>query len=297
MPLVSVVVPARNAAETLAFTLASLAGQTFRDFELILVDDGSTDATVAVAERYADRLVINLIRHETGRGVAEAINSGVLAASGEYIARLDADDLAREDRFAKQVAFMNGNRQIDICGSSMAIFTGSSTLPVSAHLLQHPCDSKRIHTGLVQRNTLAHPSLMIRREFFERVGLYDSRYDYAEDYELWTRGALLGSQYANLDEPLTYYRRHAGQASAQKAELQCERDLVIKKKYLLGWLDGVPPGQCAELLSPIVQFSSREGALRAWADSAVALVTLAAVLPSRDEFAAIMAASVARHLR
>src|SRR5689334_12854902 len=109
MPLISVVMPARNAAAHLAAALDSLAAQTFRDFELVLVDDASTDDTPHLVESCADRFRVRLVRQAENRGVAASINAGLAQSDSAFVARLDADDLARPDRLERQLAFMTSH--------------------------------------------------------------------------------------------------------------------------------------------------------------------------------------------
>ncbi len=296
MTQVTVVIPARNASATLGMTLESLKAQTFKDFDVLVVDDGSTDGTGEIAANYARHLDVQVLRHESSQGVANAINAGLGQSGAALIARLDADDLARQDRLAMQVAFMASHPGIDICGSDMAMFSGGAGAVVQAERLSHPTVHADIQAGMVQRNTLAHPSLLIRRAFFGDVGGYDDRYESAEDYELWTRGILFGKQYANIPEPLTYYRLHPGQVTRNRAQQQRERDLAIKKKYLAGLLDGTPQAHAAEFLSSLCRFATQEMALQAFHASLPALLKLGERLPGKQEYARIVQESVATHL-
>jgi glycosyltransferase involved in cell wall biosynthesis len=296
VPQVSVVIPARNASATLKMTMESLRAQSFQDFDVVVVDDGSTDGTGELAASYGRYLDVQVLCHESSQGVARALNAGIAASRAPLIARLDADDLARQDRLAVQTAFMASHPRIDICGSDMAMFSGGEGTAVQAEMLSHPMAHADIQAGMVQRNTLAHPSLLIRRGFFDEVGGYDDRFESAEDYELWTRGILFGKQYANIREPLTYYRLHAGQVTRSRAQLQREQDLAIKKKYLTGLLDGTPQAHAAEFLSSLCRFASKDMALNAFHASLPAILKLAERLPGKQEYARIVQESVAVHL-
>lgn len=293
MPLISVVMPARNASATLPATLDSLAQQTFSDFELVLVNDASTDETPHIAESYARRFPVRLVNNVENQGVAKSINLGLEQGDSEYVIRLDSDDLARADRFEKQVAFMAANPFVDVCGSHIEMFSDEDT---QRSVLAHPTSNAEIKTAFVQRCAIAHPSVIARRSFYESAGYYDPRYDFAEDYELWCRGALLGKQFANIPEPLTYYRRHAGQVSRQKAQLQFTRDIAIKNKYLGGWLDGFSPAHLAQFLSLSTQFPSKELAHAVLVESTAAMLHLGKRIPHEGEYARIVAGSIQRHL-
>jgi glycosyltransferase involved in cell wall biosynthesis len=296
MPLISVVMPARNAAATLAATLDSLVAQTFKDFELVLVNDASSDDTPHIAESYCSRLSIRLVHHAENQGVAKSINEGLAQSDSIFVARLDADDLARADRLEKQLAFMTAHEAVDVCGSHMEVFSEEEGSQMASFVLAHPTSHAAITTAFVQRCAMAHPSVLARRRLFDEIGAYDPRFDFAEDYELWCRAALLGRQFANIAEPLTRYRRHGGQVSRQKAQLQFSRDIAIKRKYLTGWLDGGAQAHLAEFLSLSTQFASRDVALAVITESTPAMLQLGQRLPDQDEYARIVAGSIRRHL-
>jgi glycosyltransferase involved in cell wall biosynthesis len=293
MPLISVVMPARNAAATLAESLDSLVQQSFADFELVLVNDGSSDDTAAIAERYAPQLNLRLLHHETSQGVARSINDGLAASDSEFVARLDADDLAQPLRLQRQLDFLRTQTQVGVCGSDMLVFSQEQE---QRFVLAHPSANAAIRTALVQRCAIAHPSVMCRRQIFELAGCYDERFDFAEDYELWCRASLLGVQFANIAEPLTHYRKHAGQVSRQKAQLQYERDMAIKARYMGAWLQGEPPGLLPQFLALQTRFPSREIALAVLQQSGMAMTQLARAVPDGEEFGRIMTGSLLRHL-
>lgn len=296
MPMISVVMPGKNVAKTLGATLDSLVAQTFKDFELIFVNDGSNDETAHVIESYMDRLTIKLVTHEENQGVARSINDGLFRADCDLVARLDADDLARPDRFEKQLAYMSANPSVDVCGTQMEVFSDDDPEHKTAYVLAHPTTHAAIKTAFVQRCAIAHPSVIARRALFESVGAYDPRYDFAEDYELWCRCALLGRQFGNIAEPLTRYRQHAGQVSKQKSQLQFTRDIAIKNNYLAGFLDGMHRGHLAEFLALSTQFASRDVAMAVLMDCTPAMLQLARRAPDVSEYDRIVAGSIKRHL-
>lgn len=294
MPLISVVMPAKNAAATLAESLDSLARQSCKDFELVLVNDGSSDDTAAIAERYAGDLALRLVTHESSQGVAASINDGLAASDSEFVARLDADDLALPQRLQHQLDFLRANPGVGVCGSHVEVF--SDTDPSQHFVLAHPTTSPAIRTALLQRCALAHPSVMCRRAVFEQVGRYDIRSDFAEDYELWCRASLLGVQFANLPEVLTRYRKHAGQVSQQKGQLQFERDIGIKQRYMAAFLQGESPGLLPQFLALQTRFPNRELALAVLQQCGPTMTRLARAVPDVDEYARIVTGSLLRHL-
>ncbi|MDM4764971.1 glycosyltransferase [Pelomonas sp. SE-A7] len=295
MPLISIVMPVRNGAATLAETLDSLAVQSFRDFELVLVNDGSTDETARIAEGHAHRLpALRVVTHESSQGVARSINDGLAAGDSEFVARLDADDLAQPQRLERQLAFLQAHAGVGVCGSHMQVF--STEEPQQRFVLAHPTSSPAIRTALLQRCAIAHPSVMCRRQVFEQVGVYDVRFDFAEDYELWCRASLLGIQFANIPETLTWYRKHAGQVSRQKAQLQFERDVQIKIRYMAAFLQGEAPGLLPQFLALQTQFPSRELALAVLQQCGPTMTRLARFVPDADEYASMVTGALLRHL-
>jgi glycosyltransferase involved in cell wall biosynthesis len=292
MPRVSVVMPALNAERTIAESLESLAKQTFTDFEVVVVDDGSSDRTAEIASGFAGRVQVRVIRHESPLGVARSINDGLAATDSELVARLDSDDLALPNRFERQVGWMDGQPSVGVCGSHMTMFEEGSE---QRSVLAHPTLSSEIRTALVQRCAIAHPSVVFRRAVIDRVGNYDERFDFAEDYELWCRASLLGVQFANVPEPLTLYRRHPGQVGKRKAQIQFERDLQIKDRYMSAWLGGDAVGFTPHFLSLQTQFPSKEVAIAVFNEVSAVLVRLAKVLPDGAGYSRILAQSVIRH--
>jgi glycosyltransferase involved in cell wall biosynthesis len=293
MPLISLVMPARNADATLAEALNSLAQQSFTDFEVVLVNDGSTDATQVIAESYGDRLRLRVLVHETGQGVAQSINDGLGVGDSEFVARLDADDIAQPGRLQRQLDFLLANVGIGVCGSDMHVFSPESD---QRYLLAHPTSNVGIRTALLQRCAISHPSVMCRRSIFEQIGLYDPRFDFAEDYELWCRASLLGIQFANIPEPLTLYRSHPGQVGRQKAQLQYERDMAIKGRYMTAMLQGEDAGLLPQFLALQTKFTSREIAMTVLQQCGGSMLSLAKTVPDSAEYARIVTGSLIRHL-
>jgi glycosyltransferase involved in cell wall biosynthesis len=293
MPLISVIMPARNSSATISETLDSLAAQSFTDFELVMIDDGSSDGTAGVAEQYSDRLALRIILHESSQGVAQSINDGLAASDSEFIVRLDSDDLAQPQRLSRQLEFMQAHSNIGVCGSHVTVF---STENAHAFLLAHPTENAAIRTALLQRCAIAHPSVMVRRQVYELAGHYDPRFDFAEDYELWCRASLLGVQFANIPEPLTRYRKHAGQVSQQKAQLQYERDIAIKYRYMSAFLQEEVPGLLPHFLALQTHFSNREIALAVLQQCGMAMTKLARAAPDVEEYGRIVTGSLVRHL-
>ncbi len=295
MPKISVVIPAYNGANFLAESLSSLARQTFRDFEVVLVDDGSSDGTAEIADRFSGEMRMRVLVNSKNIGVAASLNRGIAETDSLLIARLDADDLAHPDRLNQQFTFMEASPDIDLCGTHMIMFRTDDA--GANHVLEHPTSDASIKTMLLQQNSLSHPSVLMRRSFITDVGQYDPVCDYAEDYDLWCRGALVGKRYANMETHLTFYRVHSGQIGRSKRKVQLERDLSVKNRYISGLLGGINPGSLPALFAPFMQFETREAATRALADSAKLLIALGRAVPDAEVYAEIFKACILRNFK
>ncbi len=291
---ITVLIPARNAQATLAETLDSMVAQTFKDFAILLVNDASSDATVEIAHSYADRLAIEVLNLSENAGVAGALNQGLARIGSKYIARIDADDIGHPTRLEKQFNYLESNPQIDVCSSWMEMFYADGR---ATHILVKPPEDAAIKTALVQYCSMTHGASLFRKSFFDDVGVFDVRLDFAEDYDLWCRGALLGKCYANLPEALTRYRQHEGQVGTQKRLLQYERDLMVKRKYISALLGGAPCGHLAEFFSLLTSFTTREISISVIEQSMPLLLKLGKRVTDEKLFAEIVSGCVGRHLR
>jgi len=193
----------RNAERTLPAALASLAGQTYRNWELILLDDGSTDGSVAAARRPADSRV-TLRADGMHRGLATRLNEAIDLARGKYLARMDADDVCYPERFERQVAFLETHPDVDLLGTGAMVFAGEGApLGLFPAQARHEEICARPWAGFY----LAHPTWIGRLEWFRRHR-YDPTVTKAQDQDLLLR-AWDSSRYAALVEPLLGYRQEA----------------------------------------------------------------------------------------
>ena len=207
--MISVVTAAYNGAALIGETLASLAAQTFDDFEVLVVDDCSTDNTREVVRAFPDTR-IRLIALERNGGPVRARNRGVAEARGRYIAGLDQDDLCRPERFARQVAWLDGHPEIALLGTQVEWLQGERLAPSRYPIHTTPALLAFL-IGL--ENPLAWSSVMVRAEVARALDPFTRpEILYAEDFDLYHRIQALGG-IARLDEPLLLYRRHDGGAS------------------------------------------------------------------------------------
>jgi len=201
-PLVSVLLPCRNGARTLGLALRSILDQSFNDFEILLVNDGSTDNSLEVVRSFCDSR-IRILGDETGRGLSFRLNEGVKLARGQYIARMDADDVSFPERFAKQVSFLDANPEVSLLGCRAVVFRDSGDV---VGLLPFSRDHAMLCARPWRNIPLPHPSWMGRRHWFEAHPYRMPEVPRAEDQELLLR-SYPDSCYACLDEVLLGYRQ------------------------------------------------------------------------------------------
>jgi glycosyltransferase involved in cell wall biosynthesis len=224
-PVLSVVVPIHNGAKFIPATLDSILDQTYSDFELILVDDASTDGLADALHPYVDaRLRVEHLGHNVG--VADARNHGVELASGRYIAFCDADDICMPQRFERQLAFLQSHPDVGVCGSAFTCFDDERELET----VRHPPSDQELRRSLMTGNCFGMSTIMGRAELF-KTHAFDQSMSPTEDYDLWTRFAVRGVILANLDESLLRYRLHAAQASQSKSELLDRLSRKIRALY------------------------------------------------------------------
>jgi glycosyltransferase involved in cell wall biosynthesis len=225
-PLVSVAMPVRNAERFLEEAIESVLCQTLRDFELLVIDDGSTDGSLGILRRYeaADPRV--RLGSRENRGLVATLNEMLDQARGTFLARMDADDVSLEERFARQVAFLEGEPEVVCVGGAFELIDEKGRLLTR---LQPPVRDDEIQRVALAGHTPIAPAAMMRRAALEAVGGYDSGMRLVEDLDLYLRLGELGSL-ANLEETVLRYRLHPGSVSGQdpveqhrKAREACER--------------------------------------------------------------------------
>lgn len=202
-PKISIVMAAYNEEQGIGKALESIVAQTFVDWELIVIDDGSTDATADVVRSYAERdSRINLVTNDVNLELSASLNKGIGLAQADLIARADADDINLPQRLALQYEFLQAHQETDVLG------TAAYLLDEDGHRVNsfsHPLTHAELQGLSFLKIQFFHPSVMIRRRFFDKAGLYDPSYPNAEDKEIWLRGLSVGCRYANLPEALIEY--------------------------------------------------------------------------------------------
>ncbi len=218
-PAVSVVMTAYNTERYIASAVGSVLAQTFEDFELIIVNDGSSDGTRGVIDRLADQDGRVRVFHRDNAGICAASNFGIAQSRAPLIARLDSDDLAEPERLAKQVAFMGEHEDVVCLGTFVDYIDekGRRLTTIQTPLTHEAIDAKHLEGHC----SVWHTSAVFRRAAFEQVGGYNTDFACCVDMELWLRLGEVG-RLANLPERLQRYRMHLGSVSAKKRELQRE---------------------------------------------------------------------------
>ena len=224
-PRVSVVMPVYNGEKYLVEAIESILVQTFRDFEFIIVDDASQDSTRAILHEYAgsdER--IRIVENQQNLGISASLNKGLAVSRGEYIARMDADDISLDERLAVQVDFMDKNPEIGVCGTWVECFGSWS------EVMKFPVSHEEILARLLFENALAHPSVIIRsKKFWENSLSYNETVKYGQDYELWSR-AVQQVRMANLDRILLRYRIHSQKVSSRFGQEQLKIHHLIYER-------------------------------------------------------------------
>lgn len=210
-PRITVALSVYNNGPYLAAALDSLLAQSFGDFELLIVNDGSTDDSRAIIDAYAARDSRIRPIHQPNRGLIPSLNLMIAEARGAYIARMDGDDIALPERFARQVAFLDAHPDHGVVGTRVIAITETGE-PRSDWTIDHPIGADAVHAALEAGPLLCHPSVMMRRALVTSVGGYRAAYRHCEDYDLWLR-LDERTRMTNLPERLLRYRYSATQVS------------------------------------------------------------------------------------
>jgi glycosyltransferase involved in cell wall biosynthesis len=236
-PKVTVLMSVYNGEIYLREAIESILSQTFRDFEFIILNDGSEDDSAQIIERYCDTR-IKVVENRQNLGLTRSLNRGLSMAQGEYIARMDADDISFPNRLGAQVGFLDSNPEVGVLGTGFQLIdqlgkTGETLLFPGEH-------------GLLRWmmcfffNPVAHPTVMMRREMVSMAGGYNEQLSTSQDFDLWRRLSEL-TCLSNLPEVFLYLRKHKGNVSSTRFQQQQENSFRISQQLISQIMqEGIP---------------------------------------------------------
>ncbi len=249
-PRVTVLMPVYNGERYLREAIGSILGQTFGDFELLIVNDGSTDASESIIRSHDDPR-IRLVTNEANLRLTATLNRGLALARGQYLARMDCDDISLPERLGKQVAFLDAHPEVAVVGTWYRT-TGEGR----ERIVRYPKKRGMLRSLLLFASPLAHPTVMLRRELFVRNGfLYDPDFPNVEDYELWSRISV-SHDIAVMGEVLLRYRVHQGQVTWMHNEAVLAATARVQLALLRGM--GLAPSERQVLIHRALSTASPE---------------------------------------
>jgi glycosyltransferase involved in cell wall biosynthesis len=223
-PLVSIILPVYNAAQYIEEAINSCLTQSYKNLELIIINDSSTDDTPMIIKKYINDSRVILIENEVNLRLILSLNKGLALAKGKYIARMDADDICNVERLAKQVDFLESNPQTVLVGASYEVF-GSKNRIIKAPITDSGC-----RAALLTYSPFCHPLVMFRAEIVKSNNInYSLDYLHAEDYKFFVELSKHG-KVGNLDDVLLKYRYHSEQISQQFSgvQLNCRKKIILE---------------------------------------------------------------------
>ena len=232
----SVVLPVYNAEKYLDEAVQSVLNQTFRDFEVIIIDDASKDSSWPIIQKYAaSDSRIRAYKNEKNLKLSLTLNKGIGLASGKYIIRVDADDISLPDRFQKQIDYMEQNLQVGVSGGAMKMINGEGE-PIGER--KYSLTDKDLRKRIFMFSPFSHPTLIIRKAILEKSGLFDHSFNPAEDYELYFRLGLY-SKFGNLPDYIIKYRVLSNSMTGSRLKDMELKTIEVRKKYYKEYKAGV----------------------------------------------------------
>jgi glycosyltransferase involved in cell wall biosynthesis len=262
-PRISVAMSVYNNAPYLSHAIESIVAQTFADFEFLIINDGSTDESGAIIDRFAasDSRIVPI--HQPNAGLIVSLNHMVEIARAPLIARMDGDDIALPERFERQVAFLDANPGIGVLGTGCTVIEENGR--PSTHRFENVTTTEAILDDLQNGPPLCHPSVMMRRDAVRSVGGYHRAYTHCEDYDLWLRLSE-HVRMANLPDRLLLYRHSATQVSNRHAYIQKIGAAVAWQAHLERLAGRPDPTESLDTLPPMAELDAlfgRHGVYRA----------------------------------
>lgn len=226
-PKVTILMPVFNGEEYLRQAIVSILEQTFTDFEFLIINDGSMDSSVDIIQSYDDER-IRLIHNKKNLKLISTLNKGIRLSRGQYIARMDCDDISHPERIAKQVAFMEANPEVGVLGTGIFIIDRNGK---RKYKFRYPTKHNFLHWSLCFYSPIVHPAVMIRKNLLMKVGGYDHGMVHAEDYDLWRR-LIKKTRFSNLQDYLLCLRKHESNVTKEKLDKHLENTTKINHKLI-----------------------------------------------------------------
>lgn len=227
-PLVSVLMPCYNVEKYVEESMNSILSQTYTNLQIIAIDDCSTDNTADILDRLAKQdSRILVVRNDRNLKLIKTLNKGISLCDGEFVARMDADDISLPSRIEKEVEFLTQNTDHDIVSTQFYAFR--SDKPNKYYRHHSPLHDDELRGYMLFKSGICHPAVMIRQRVFKELGLkFEEEYLHVEDYALWSE-AIYKTKIANVKEPLLLYRVHESQVSSLNEDLQSENKKKVFK--------------------------------------------------------------------
>lgn len=250
----SIIVPIHNGEQYINECVLSILHQIYRNYELILVDDFSTDKTMEMLKRWEQTDSRIVVVKNLSRGIVNALNLAISISSGRYLVRMDIDDLMLKDRLQKQVSYMNKHADVVVCGSWARVFGKSEGVLGGGN----EGVVKNVIARLLLGNFIVHPTTIIRKDFLMTHGLRYKEYPHAEDYKLWFDVAKRGGVFSVIPECLLNYRNSENQVSYKFRQEQEDTTLRIKNEILDYALDKglFPDGRIRKVLDYLSEYNA-----------------------------------------
>ena len=231
-PKVSVLMAVKDGEKYLREAVDSILTQTFSDFEFIIIDDGSLDGTAQILSEYSDPRIV-LLKNDSSIGLTKSLNLGLEISKGEYIARMDADDVSLPDRLVTQVSFLDANPQVGVVGTAAYLVDSDNA---SRQLVQYPQHHDLLHWIMCFfENPILHPTVMFRLQWVKKMGGYTEAYVTSQDYNLWGR-AVKNTKLANVQDVCLHLRKHGENISQLRYQQQQQSSLEIGASIISGIL-------------------------------------------------------------
>ena len=228
----SIIMTVYNGEKYISDAIESILDQTYSDFEFIIIDDKSIDASYSICQKYASQdNRIRLYRNHKNLWVVKSRNIllSKISHDSKYVAILDADDIADIYRMEKQVEFLEQNLEYSIVGSALNIINQSGQL-IWQRIYPHT--DEEISQSIFKKSPVAQPAVMIRKNDLDKIGNYDENFERCQDYDLWCRAFDSGYKIINIPDLLTFYRVYSEQWKSKHVKLSLKNTIKIQKKYI-----------------------------------------------------------------